>query len=118
MIKAKSLTQKQIITKFEEKHVSRYDYSKVKYTGYNKKVIIGCKFHGDFSQAPSNHISGAGCKKCFQILRTKTTEQFIAEVQQKHNSKYDYSESIYKGSVISDTDFQFVTFCRNAAGYC
>jgi len=98
MIKAKSLTQEQILAKFEEKHGSRYDYSKVKYAGYDKKVIIGCKFHGNFSQAPSNHISGNGCKKCSQISRMKTLEQFIDKAEQKHGTKYDYSQSNYEGS--------------------
>ena len=98
MIKAKSLTQEQILAKFKEKHRSRYDYSKVKYTGYHKKIIITCKLHGDFSQTADNHISGNGCKRCAQIQRTKTTEQFIINAKIKHGSKYDYSNSIYISS--------------------
>ena len=94
-IKTKTFTTTQIITKFEEKHGSRYDYSKVKYTGYHKKVIIICKLHGDFSQTADNHISSKGCKRCAQIQRTKTTEQFIINAKIKHGSKYDYSNSIY-----------------------
>ncbi len=98
MIKAKSFTQEQILTKFEEKHGSRYDYSKVKYLGYHKKVTITCRLHGRFSQSPSNHISGNGCKKCYQIARMKTLEEFINNAQKKHGSRYDYSQSIYEGS--------------------
>ncbi len=35
-----------------------YDYSKVIYINAKRKVIIGCKIHGDFEMAPSNHMEG------------------------------------------------------------
>lgn len=41
-----------------------FDYSKVEYITGDKKVIIGCFIHGDFKQAPFNHIEGQGCPTC------------------------------------------------------
>ena len=43
----------EVIEQFKEKHEERYDYGKVDYKGSKTKVIIICKKHGEFSQAPS-----------------------------------------------------------------
>jgi len=45
-------------------HGGKYDYSKVEYTGNNKKVCIRCPEHGEFWQTPHGHISGRGCPVC------------------------------------------------------
>ena len=52
------------ITKATEKHCGKYDYSKVKYINSKTEVIIICTIHGEFSQKPSEHLSGKGCKFC------------------------------------------------------
>jgi len=49
-------------------HGNKYDYSKVNYKNTLSKVIIICKKHGSFSQIPSNHLKGHGCKKCSKII--------------------------------------------------
>lgn len=46
------------------KHNNKYDYSEAKYLGYNKKIKIICKEHGEFIQNARDHIAGAGCPKC------------------------------------------------------
>lgn len=45
-------------------HGNKYDYSKVEYIHCESKVIILCSRHGEFWQAPSNHLKGAGCPMC------------------------------------------------------
>ena len=46
-------------------HNNKYSYSKANYTGAFKKIIIICKFHGNFLQSPTNHIHNKhGCPKC------------------------------------------------------
>jgi DNA-directed RNA polymerase subunit RPC12/RpoP len=46
-------------------HGNRYDYSKVKYIGAHKKVIIICsKCNVEFLQSPANHLSNKGCARC------------------------------------------------------
>ena len=52
------------IRKARETHGDNYDYSNVKYNNCETKVCIICKEHGEFWQAPSNHINGQGCPKC------------------------------------------------------
>lgn len=62
---SKKLTIDQFITRANIIHNNRYDYSKVIYLGAHKKVIIGCKIHGDFLQTPDGHInSKRGCIQC------------------------------------------------------
>lgn len=58
------LTTKEFIRRARQVHGNRYDYSKVKYEGSHKKVIIICREHGEFEQTPGNHIHGQNCRKC------------------------------------------------------
>lgn len=41
-----------------------YTYDRAVYTGTHNKLIITCYKHGDFLQAPSNHLRGDGCPVC------------------------------------------------------
>ena len=57
------------IEEFKQKahkvHNNKYDYSKFIYVNRNTKGIIICPIHGEFKQAPSNHIdNGHNCPKC------------------------------------------------------
>ncbi len=84
-------------------HNGKYDYSKVKYDGMNKKVCIICPEHGEFWQTPSCHINGKqGCPKCGNkrknLNKTKTTEKFIKDAILVHGDKYDYSKVDYSNS--------------------
>ena len=62
--KNRTWTTEQFIEKANIVHKNIYNYTKTEYTKQNEKVIIICKTHGEFSQAPSNHIQGQGCPKC------------------------------------------------------
>jgi hypothetical protein len=77
-------------------HGDKYDYSKVEYKGFDKKVIIICKEHGEFLQSPKNHLHGNSCIHCGIILgadkNRKPLEQFIKEATEIHGDKYDYSK--------------------------
>lgn len=76
-------------------HGNKYDYSKVKYNGANKKVCIICPIHGEFWQKPSSHInSKQGCPKCYGNTK-KTTIGFVEEARKIHGNKYDYSKVEY-----------------------
>lgn len=45
-------------------HTQKYDYSKVRYLGSDKKVCIICPVHGEFWQVAASHLSGCDCPKC------------------------------------------------------
>jgi hypothetical protein len=96
----------------QEKHGDKYDYSKVVMNGMSRHIIIGCKVHGDFNQAPSNHLHTSGCNKCGIVARTGITktivrkdqkaaprklEDFIAKAIEVHGDKYDYSKTVFNG---------------------
>lgn len=53
-------------------HKDRYDYQFVDYKGYDKKVKITCKIHGEFPQTPHNHLKGNNCTKCARIASSNT----------------------------------------------
>jgi very-short-patch-repair endonuclease/Zn finger protein HypA/HybF involved in hydrogenase expression len=81
-------------------HGDKYDYSQSNYVKSSVKIDIICKKHGLFSQLPSFHMYGSGCKKCADELNTKkrikSLYEFIDESNKVHNNKYDYSQTIYK----------------------
>lgn len=55
---------RRIYIKSKKVHGDKYIYDKVAYKGPRNKVIITCPIHGDFEQAPYNHLTGYGCLKC------------------------------------------------------
>ena len=81
------------ITRFEEVHgIGAYDYSKVVWRGYHKKIRVVCPRHPDkdIRLTPYQHLQGQGCKYCKGVKVTNTAE-FIEEANKVHDSKYDYS---------------------------
>lgn len=93
-----------IIKRFEEIHHGRYNYSKFIYNGMHNKSIIICPIHGEFEQAPHEHLKGAGCKLCAnKTIGNKLsygTETFIEKAKKIHGDKYDYSKVEYRRSNI------------------
>lgn len=85
----------EFINKAISKHGNLYDYSKVNYKGWQSKVVIICKTHGEFEQNASSHLSGAGCIKCGGS-RKSTTEEFIIKANKEYKGYYEYSLVDYK----------------------
>lgn len=52
------------IEKARAKHGDCYGYGRVVYVRNSDKIIITCKQHGDFEQAPKDHLNGRGCPSC------------------------------------------------------
>lgn len=69
-----------ILDKFKNIHGDKYDYSKVEYTGVDKKVCIICPEHGEFWQEPWVHMKGCGCSKCGVTL-SKNEDEIIEFLQ-------------------------------------
>jgi hypothetical protein len=87
-------------------HGDIYDYSKVNYIDATSKIIISCKFHGDFEQQPYSHLNGHGCYMCCKNRKLNTIE-FIDRSNIIHNNKYDYSKVDYKYS-----DENIIVICK------
>jgi len=88
---------KTLIERANEVHNNIYDYSKVRYKNKSEKVEIICPIHGSFNKSLENHINKKqGCPKCSG--RYRTTEDFIKLAAKKHDSKFDYSDTVYSGA--------------------
>ena len=84
------------IAKSEKIHGDRYDYSKTVYEKVHLPVIIICQIHGEFSQTPNLHLSGAGCYNCGNKI--PTIKELIEVSNKIHKNKYDYSKYVYGGN--------------------
>jgi very-short-patch-repair endonuclease len=95
----KKLTTEEFIEKAKKVHGDKYDYSLVEYVDTNTKVILICNDCGvEFKQSPKRHLRGLFCKNCKHKNRHKySTEDFIKECNNKHDNKYDYTNTIYNG---------------------
>ena len=111
------------ISKAIETHGNKYDYSLVKYVDSKTKVKIICPVHGEFEQAPSNHLLRDGCRKCSFLhnakKRSKSTEEFIKKAKEIHGDKYNYSKTEYinyhsEVRIICQTHGEFM---QNAASH-
>jgi hypothetical protein len=95
-------TTESFINKAKEIHGDKYDYSKVEYYNSKTYITIVCKKHEEFTQQPSNHLTGYGCKKCRDEKSGNTQRLslniFINKAKDIHGDKYDYSKVEYINS--------------------
>jgi|ERR1035437_92019 hypothetical protein len=68
-------TTENFIKKAKKIHNNIYDYTKVNYIQTHKKIVIICKYHGEFLQTPHNHTSlKQGCPICFHNISKEETK--------------------------------------------
>lgn len=98
------------------------------------KVVITCPIHGDFIQAPHEHMKGQGCPRCAVEQNTKVRTTDIEELIQKSikqfGKKFDYeiTRRTYKNvkgkcyfhcnDCNSDFEFTFFKHFKNITGGC
>ena len=84
-------TREEFIKQAIEKYGNKFDYSKVVYKTNKIPVTIICPIHGEFKQAPKNHLNYKyGCHSCSG--RKKNTKSiFVKKSNKIHNNNYDYS---------------------------
>lgn len=106
----KKLTKEEFITRSQEVHGDKYDYSLVEYKNNSTKVWLICPIHGKFKIRPGNHLTGQGCKTCGYERNGDgsrlTLEEFLARSVEAHGNKYDYSKVEY-----STVDNQVTIIC-------
>lgn len=90
------INQEEFIEQAKKVHGNKYDYSKVIYINKTTKVCIICPEHGEFWQAPKQHLRGENCPYCSNRVSTK--DFFIYKAQKKHGNKYDYNKVNYVNS--------------------
>lgn len=96
---ARRLTTEEFIEKARAVHGSQYGYERAVYVTSRKKITITCAEHGQFSQAPKDHLKGRGCAKCATLSRALsqvlTTEEFIEKARSVHGDRYGYERTVY-----------------------
>lgn len=96
-----SMGKEEFIRRATEKHNGKYKYPEyIEYKNNVTKVPIICSVHGEFWQAPANHLKGAGCPKCALegLKKPKVSkEEFIRKSMDVHYGKYCYSDVLYRG---------------------
>jgi protein-arginine kinase activator protein McsA len=88
---------KDFISKSNQVHNNKYNYSEVIYKNTHTNVIIICPIHGQFQKPPYEHLKGKGCYKCYSEKKDKHgyKETFIKRSNKIHNNKYNYSKVNY-----------------------
>lgn len=92
--KISSLKKKKLgdfISKANEVHNNKYDYSKVEYKTTHTKVQIICPEHGDFEQTPYVHLSGCGCPKCNSSKLENELDKCLNEENIEHIDRKGHS---------------------------
>jgi hypothetical protein len=100
---SRRLTLEEFVKKSNIIHNDKFDYSISNYINNGVKIEIICPIHGNFSQLPSDHMRGIGCKKCGQektgISKRLNNDTFIEKASRVHNNKFDYSKVRYTTSL-------------------
>lgn len=75
--KCHKLSDQEFIERSIIVHGNKYDYSKTKYDGFDKKVVITCLKHGEFKQTPHHHLNGVGCPLCKESKLEKEINKLL-----------------------------------------
>lgn len=74
----------EFISKSNNVHGAKYDYSKVEYTNTETKILITCPKHGEFWQTPHCHLRGSGCPHCKESYLEKEVQRHLMSEQIEH----------------------------------
>lgn len=86
-------TKEDFIRRAKLIHGDEYDYNKIVYKGFHKKVTITCKEHGDFEQLVCTHLDGHGCSYCSG--KRVNTKEFISKAKLVHGDFFGYDRVNY-----------------------
>lgn len=94
-----TLTINEVIAKFPQEVLDRYDFSKAEYHGALIPITgIICRVHGEFKQyAAQLRKGGSGCPKCGGEVRAAkkrlSPEEYIRRATEAHNGYYTYERT-------------------------
>ena len=74
-------------------HGDKYGYRKSEYNGIHTPLIIICPTHGDFLQAPNDHLHGQGCPHCKQSKIENEVRSLLEENNIEFVQQYRYDET-------------------------
>lgn len=108
----KKKTTNEFIKEAKQFHGEKFQYDKVDYTDRKTKVVITCPFHGDFKQAPNNHIQGQGCPRCKISRGEAEIETVLKKLQIEFEPQYTFDDCIDKKKL----PFDFAVFINGKTG--
>lgn len=89
------------LSRVEEVHGDKYNYNKVVFKGWRKKVCIVCAEHGEFWQGAHDHLR-YGCSKCGDTKKSEanamSVKEFVVRSSGVHSNFYLYDKVDYKNS--------------------
>lgn len=95
-------SEKNIISKFNSIHNSKYNYLEFLKIDNKKYVVVECNNKHKFTINIINHLNGSGCIKCKHSEFVKT---YTDKLSLKHNNSYTYDLS----SCNNTTDYAIIT---------
>jgi hypothetical protein len=102
----------EFIEEAKQIHNEKYQYDKVNYVSRKAKVVITCPFHGDFKQAPNNHIQGQGCPRCKTSRGEAEIETVLKKLKIKFETQFTFDDCIDKKKL----PFDFAVFINGKIG--
>ena len=98
----KKYTKEDFVQESSKVHGNKYDYSKVVYKNNKTEVCIICPIHGEFYQAPKNHLSGQGCPICGNGFNKEYKLSLIKRDDLIHLSQHQLIELISNKNIPND----------------
>lgn len=89
---AKKMDNISFIRSSNNVHDFKYNYDKVIYLNSKSKVIIICKFHGDFNQTPNSHLQGSGCPSCNESSGEREIDKFLKKYKITYDRQHKFSD--------------------------
>lgn len=85
-----------------------YSFTKTNFIGYNCKVIITCKYHGDFLVTPLNVLyHNSRCPECSRINLSKSKSLKKNEFEKIIYKQFDYIQ-LLSDYINSKTKIKFI----------
>jgi hypothetical protein len=97
------MTKEEFVERANKVHNNFYSYKDSIYINFKSNLKIVCPEHGEFWQAPKNHLYDHGCRLCGinkfintqKINKRLTKEQFINKANKVHKFRYVYNKTEY-----------------------
>lgn len=110
---AKKISSEEFITRSNNIHNNKYDYSKVEYVNNKTKVCIICTEHGEFWQTPKNHLLGQGCPICGEeIARNCKRNDYQKFIDRFINTFGDIAEFPYISEEYENKNSTITYVCK------
>jgi hypothetical protein len=106
----KKYTKEDFVQESSKVHGYKYDYSKVVYKNNKTDVCIICPIHGEFYQAPKNHLSGQGCPICANGFNKEYKLSLIKRDDLIHLSQHQLIELISNKNI--PNEFKTLAYTR------